>query len=802
MATALRLSDWLRDLRVGFRSLVRRPTVLATVVLTSALGIAAATATFTLVYGIWFKPLPYAEADRLVIVTDRTGAIQSRPSLPEIDDYRTGTPALAGLLGFINDSAFASVNGDRLRVVAYRVAPSLFDLLGVRPALGRLFGAPEVNTPPTTVILSDAFWRTRLNADPDVIGQPLMLTDRRFTIVGVMPRDFRFPELQESEVWLPLGRDDDRTARAYSAIGRLKAGVTLEQANAELAAVADHLARQYPRTNAGWTAEATSLLDQTFGRYRSALTAFLALVGLFFGVACLNVGALLLTRQAERETELGLRAALGATRWHLTRESLLEGLLLAGLGGILGLGLSAAAIRLLVATLPTSVPRLADIGVGLVAVQSAGLLATIMGVWYGLMPSVLLGRVAGAATLRAARVATGAGRLVGGGLILVELVLSVVLLVGAAMMVHSLHTLLTEDRGFQSDGRLTLQVTLPFPRPKYFDPPGRVMAYRELADRLRQIPGVSRVGVSTGLPGLAGSLGVAVFHEPGTAQDSKFRTSLQATSPDFFDAMGIPLVSGRLFTAYDTATADRVALVNRTLASRLWPGERAIGRRIDLADASPFVPADQPFEVVGIVGDTRVGSDADPEAYVPILASAGLWTRIVLRTDGDPAALTSAVRAAVKATDAEITIEHVDPMDRVVARNFALERAQRDLASFVAVLAALLSAVGIYGSLSYAVSRRTREFGIRLALGAPSRHLVALVVRRVLVVAVAALLLGVLAALAVVRLLRSDVFGLASPDPTAIGVVSALVLVVAVVGASGPARRALRTDPLTAMRHE
>ena len=802
MASALDPSDWLRDVRAGFRSLLRRPTVLATVVLTSALGIAAATATFTLVYGIWFKPLPYREADRLVVIRDRSGAGWSRVSLPEVDDYRVSTTAFTGLFGFINDAGFATVAGDRLRVVAYRVAPPLFDLLGVRPALGRPFGAPEVNAPPTTVILSDAFWRTRLNADPGVLGHLLVLTDRPFTIIGVMPRDFRFPELQESEVWLPLGRDDNRGLRAYSAIGRLKPGVALEQADVELATVAGHLAQQYPGTNAGWTAGATPLLDETFGRYRAALTALLALVGLFFVVACLNVGALLLTRLAEREAELGVRAALGATRWRLTRESLIEGLLLAGLGGTLGFGLSTAAIRLLVATLPTSVPRLADVGVGLVAVRSAGLLAGLMGMWYGLVPSVLLGRVTGGDALRSARVATGSGRLVGGGLILVELVLSVVLLVGATMMVHSLHTLFSEDRGFRSDGLLTLQVTLPFPRAKYLDPAGRLTAYRELGERLGRIPGVARAGASTGVPGVPGELGAAVFHEPGTPEGSRFRVSLQAASPDFFGAMEIPLVTGRVFTAADTARAAPLALVNRALASRLWPGEPATGHSIDLSGASQFLPADRPVEIVGVVGDTRVGTDLTPEVYVPLRAAAGFWTELVLRTDGDPASLSSAVRQAVRATDAEITLEHVAPMDQVIARDFALERAQRDLASFVAVLAALLSAVGIYGSLSYAVSRRTREFGIRLALGASAGHLVALVVNRVLVVALAALLLGVLATVGVVRLARSEVFGLASADPAAIGVVSALILAVTAVAAYGPARRALRSDPLTAIRHE
>lgn len=793
-----------RDFVYAWRGLARRPAIglVSVVILTSALAVGTTTAVSGLVYGIWLKPLPYAQPDRLVFIHDRSGTSAGTGlSVPDLEDYQAGATVFSDTAGFISDAGFARVNDERVRIVKYRVAPNLFSLLGARPALGRLFATPEAEGRAAAVILSDAFWRARFGGDAGVIGKTLMMNEGAYAIVGVMPRDFRFPELFESDVWIPLYAhdSDERGLRAFGAVGRLKPGVTVDGASAELAAIAARLAKQYPKTNTGWSADATSLFDETFGRYRSSLGALLGLVGLFFGVSCINVATLLLARTAARRTELAVRAALGASYWRLTRQFLIEGLMLGSLGGLLGIGLSAAATHALVAIMPPTLPRVADVGTGVAAYAFAALLSTATAVWYGLTPMLVLRRVPAADAIRPAQ-ALGSNRVLGGGLIIAEITLSVVLLVGAAMMVHSFALLISQNPGFQPHGLLTLDAVLPFPRARYQQPGGRAAAFRDLVDRLQRLPGVSRVGATVGLPGRG--LPVTAIQSADHPDGPRIKAIVHTNSPDLLTAMGIPLEAGRVFTNDDTLASASVAIVSHSLATQLWRGENPIGRSLLLRNPFPFVPVNHAFEVVGVVGDTHLGGQESPELYVPLFQTPGYYIDLVVRTDGDPASIAGMVRVALRAADRDIAIEHVAAMDEVIGNKFGLERAQSYLAGFVAALAAILSAVGVYGLLSYSVSRRKRELGIRLALGAGPQDLFTLVVRRALWLALTGLSIGLLLALGAIRLLRTLVFGLATPDPAAVVVASLLLITVALGAAWGPARRAFRTDPLTSIRQD
>jgi predicted permease len=476
--------------------------------------------------------------------------------------------------------------------------------------------------------------------------------------------------------------------------------------------------------------------------------------------------------------------------------------LVAGIGGLIGVGLSTGSVSLLAATLPPNTPRIADVGLTGAAYAFAALLSMVAAVTCGLTPRLALGRMAVSDAVRPAQaIGRGSSRLLGSWLIVGEVTLSVVLLIGAAMMVRSLVALLSEDRGFQPDRLLTLDVALPFPRPRYQFASSRAEVFRNLLDRLQGLPGVTSVGSTTFFPGssLGLGIGIATFQQTGASDTARFTAIVHNSSPGFFRTLGISLKRGRVFTRDDTLASARVAIINQTLATRLWPGESPIGRVLDLHDASPFVPGDKPFEIVGVVGDTHLRAQPSPEVFVPQL-EAGYVTDILIRTDRDPTAVVGAVRQAIRGFDFELAMEHVATMDDVIGRTFGLERAQSYLAAFVAVLATILSGVGVYGVFSYSVSRRRRELGIRLALGASPANLFALVVRRALWLTVTGLVAGIVAALGVIRLLRTLVFGLSEPSTVAT-VVAAIVLLLIALGATwAPARRAFLTDPLAAIR--
>ncbi|HKW00067.1 MAG TPA: ABC transporter permease [Vicinamibacterales bacterium] len=797
------IAAWLSDARLGSRLLFAKPAHVIIAIVTSALGITATTTVFSLAYGVWLKPLPYPESDRLVLIYDRSSVgKQSSVSMPELEDYKAAD-VFTDIASYAYNAGFATVDGERQRIVAYWVAPQLFSVLGVSPTIGRLFGTAEAAGRAPGVILSDSFWRARFGGNLNVIGRTLMMNDTAYPIVGVMPRGFRFPQLLESDVWVPFGlRDNDRARRSYKAIARLRAGVTVEDANLRLAAVAERLVQAYPATNTGWSAQAVPLIDNTFGPYRSAFSALLGLAGLFFAIACINVATLLLTRADARRIDLGVQIALGADRKSLARQFVTQGMLVSAIGGLVGVALSASSVPLFAAVLPPNTPRVADVGVTSSACVAAALLSLAAGAIFGLVPTLALGRMTAFDAIRPPQARSGgSSRLLGSGLILAEVALSVVLLVGATMMVRSVIALLSEDRGFRPDHLLTLDVALPFPRPRYQSATARAEAFRELVDRLQDVPGVTSVGSTAFFPGssLGTGIGIATFRLPGAPETNRVSVTVHTSSPDFFRTMGVSLKRGRVFSRGDLLASARVAIVNETLAMRLWPTEDPIGRELDLHDASPFVPGDKPFEIVGIVRNTYLRTEPSPEIFVPELG-AGYVTDLLIRTDRDPQMTVGAVRQVIRGLDPELAIEYVATMDSVVDKTFGLERAQSYLAGFVALLAAILSGVGVYGVFSYAVTRRRRELGIRLALGANPRSLFTLVLGRALWLTITGLIVGVLAALGMIRLLRALVFGLSGPSTVAILVVATLLLVIALCATWAPARRAFLTDPLPAIR--
>jgi putative ABC transport system permease protein len=805
----------LKDLRYGFRSLLKRPGLTAVALITLALGIGINTAIFSAVDSVLLRPLPFKEPEQVVAIWEHTphlGIARNEFAPANYFDLRRQNQSFTDVGAFGQLNVNLTGDGDPEQLDGQLVTANVFSVLGVSPALGRTFAPDEDQTGREHVaVLSDALWRRRFNRDPRIINRSVTLNGESFTIVGVMPASFFFPE-REAELWIPWamepGQAEGRGDHYFRLVGRLKPGVTREHAHAEAESIAARLAGEYPRTNEGLGFLVNSFHQDYAGDLRRPILVLFAAVGLVLLIACANVANLLLAQATTRRREIAIRMALGARRWAIARQLLIESLLLASAGGLLGVLAAIWGVAGLSKLLPESLSKLQAI-----SVDSRVFLFTIgvtllTAIAFGVVPALHATRAnPGDALGETSRDVAGgvSGRYLRRVLVIAEVAVAVVLLVGAGLLIRSFNRLRQVDLGFKTDNLLTMRMVLPLP--KYMKQETRRTFFDELLRRVNEIPGVEAAGINTYLPLSTSGMKFSFSVEGRTMpSDTNLPFAVyRVVNPDYFNAMGIPLQRGRVFDQRDNAESTPALIVNRRLAEQFWPGEDPTGKRLKIG------PADSPnpwATVVGVVGDVRqVGLYGEQlsELYAPYAQERRSWLAprdLVVRTRGDAASVAAQVREAVWAVDKDQPVSNIRTMNQVLAAAISRERFQMLLLSLFAALALVLACVGLYGVISYAVAQRTHEIGVRMALGAQPRDVLALVVRQGMALTFAGLLLGIVGGLAVTRVMSDLLFGVTTTDAVTFMSVAGLLVVVAFLACYVPARRATKVDPLIALRYE
>ena len=803
------LEDLSQDLRQGWRVLRKSPGFTAVALVTLALGIGATTAMYSVLERTLLIRLPYAEPDRLVRVYGRnTGNPRGQIAAGDAVDFRAGQHSFTGLAAFAHSSYTYTGGAEPRMFPGLRVSPNIFDVLGTRPTLGRTF-APTEDQPATAavVVISHRAWLEAFGGDASIIRRTIILNDRPRTVIGVMPPDF-FTEDRGIDVWAPLDLSgllaDVNRARKYrflGMIGRLNPDVTLERAVSDLAAIARRLEREYPESNTGYSVAGMPVHEWLVGGVRTPLLVLTGAAAMVLLIACANVASLLVTRTIARRQELGIRSALGAGRGRIVRQLLTESTLLALAGGALGFAVAYVGARALGSVAGSQFAaafpgRPLDPAVLIVAVATA--LATVM--LFGVGPAFAGSRL----DLREAihegvRASTG-GRAryrARSALVAAQAALAVVLLVGAGLLIRSLYQLQQVQLGFEVSHLLTFRISLP--GGKYDSRERGNQFFEELQARLRALPGID-AAASTGIMPLRGGASASLAIRGRPVPEGRLpEIGYVSVSRGYFETMRIPLRQGRLFDARDHAASTPVVVVGESVAKQHWPNGDAVGAYVRLGPN----PADPWAEVIGVVGDVRQfgpASDARPTVYSFALQDYWDGRDVMVRARGEAAAIASSVRDVVRQLDPNLPLVRMRTMDEVAGEVLAQRRLSMTLMSVFAALALVLAAVGLYGVMSYVVTARTREFGVRMALGAPRAAVLRLVVRQGLLTVVAGLAVGLAGAVAATRLLAGLLFGVKPLDPLTFGAVPAVLLVVALVACWLPARRATRVDPMAALR--
>jgi putative ABC transport system permease protein len=794
-------------LRHALRSLRRAPAFTLAALTTLALGIGANTAIFSVVDGVLLNPLRYPDPDRLVVVWGRHEAIgQETASLPDFLDWRSEARSFESLSAMTHTRFNLTGSGEPEVVRGALTTAGLFRTFGVVPTVGRGFRDDEERgAAPRAALLGEGYWRRRFGGDRDVVGRQVQLSGIPYTVVGIVPATLQLA--QPVDVWAPLATDTTRPRRAdfLTVFGRLRPGVDLERVQAEMTTIARRLESQYPETNQGWGAEVVDLKEQMVGEIRPALLVFMGAVGLVLLVGCANVANLMLARVAGRSRELTIRAALGASRARLAGELLLESVVLGLLGGALGLVLAVWGIEALRSLQPGTIPRIGEIGLDPRVLGFALGLSLLTAVLSGLAPMWRLARrdlhegltegsrgVAGGGGIRRARTV----------LVQAEVALAFVLLAGAALLLRSFDRLQQVDPGFSTDRILTARVTLP--RAKYQEDAQRAAFGEQLLIGVGNRPGVRSAALVSDAP-LGDSPPYLSFEiqgvpprTDGTVQDAE----VFAASPEYFRTLQIPLIQGRLYDIGDGAGSRGVAVVNQALARRFWSGRSALGARITLDD--PADPASW-RTIVGVVGDVRqerLSDQAYPQIYLPFVQSPSRSMVLAVRAHGDAASLVPAIRGSLAELDPDLPLADIATLEERKAVSLARPRVNAAVLGAFALAALLLAAVGIYGVVAYGVVQRTRELGIRMALGAGGGNLLTMVIRQGMTPVLVGMLLGLAAALAGGRVLRSLLFGVDATDPLSFAAVILFLAGVSLAAIYLPARRAARSDPMVALRND
>ena len=804
------VSAILHDLRYALRLLRRQPAFTAIAVITLAVGVGATTAMFTVVDGVLLRPLPYADSDRLLLLLNgRNGRLSTSFSPPNYRDAAS-SGAFAAAAAFDASSVNLTGEGEPQRLQAASVTGAFFRALGVRPRAGRAIDERDVVDNRRVVVLSDGLWRRLFGARENVVGRVLRLDGQPYEVIGVAAPGVTLPGTPD--VWRPLVftpanlSDAQRGAQWVGVIGRLKDGLTLQQANAAVAIVADRLAREFPNTNQGRQMIAARLQERIVRGVRPALLVLLGAVLLVLLIACVNVANLLLARAGSRAREVAVRAAVGAGRARLVAQFLVESLALGALGTMAGIAVAWASTRSLVALAPAGIPRMDDVAIDGRALAFAAIVAGATSVLFGLVPALATTASSfSQAIARAGRGSVGAGGTrARRALVIGETALAVVLLAGAGLLVRSSQRLSAVDPGFSADHVLTFHIALP--EAKYPTAAAVQQMVTRFVDRLGGLPGVERAAAVFGLPLDSDFSASSSFTRTGEADSADAPSAgFRVVSPGYFAALRIPLRAGRLFDERDDSAGAEVVLINEEAARRYWPDRSPIGQQIKVAVRLVTGVGTGLKTIVGVVGDVKYGGldvTAPPEIYLPYAQQPVDTLTIAVRTAGDPLDAAPAARAELAALDPELPTSDVRTMAALVVRSIAERRFTMLLLASFAAIAVLLAAIGVYGVLAYLVAQRTQEIGVRLALGATPRTVVRLFVRDGAMLAGTGLAAGLGAALAAGRALASLVFGVSTTDPATFAGVAAAMAITALAAIYVPARRAARVDPMEALRVE
>jgi putative ABC transport system permease protein len=807
----------LQDIRYALRMLLKNPGFTFVAVLALALGIGANTAIFSVVNAVLLRPLPFKEPDRLVILWEKKATKDSSVAYPNFLDWRDGNTVFEGMTVFRRDSFNLTGAGEPERLAGRLVSGNFFETLGVQPFAGRNF-VPEDDQPGSTptVVLGYGFWQRRFGGDAGIVNQQITLNDKSYTVVGITPADFRFSS--DTDIYVPIGLSvaevpfykERGSHPGLSVTARLKPGVTMEAARAELDTIMARLGQQYPETNKDRRVHIESLYENTVRDVRPALLVLLGAVSFVLLIACANVANLLLARSAARQKELGIRTALGASRWRIMRQLLTESLLLGLCGGMLGLLLALWGTDLLIAAAPEGVPRLADARIDLRVLGFTLGMAVLTGLVFGLAPALQASKTDLNESLKETeRGSTGRRQGLRGALVVSEVALALVLLIGAGLMVKSLWQLQRIETGFDPNHVLALQLSL---KGDSGSDPQKVQNFiTQVEGRVKSLRGVEALAFTNGLP-FAGAAeqGFQIVGRPLPGDDpTPYSAVRYTTSPDYLQALGIGLRRGRYFTAQDRLDSTPVVVIDETLARKYFADEEPLGQRLQLGQKGT-----PPYEIVGVVGHVKhYGLDGEvpvePQFYFALaqipaerMGFIANGISVLVRTRVEPQSLAGAVRGQILAVEPNQPVYNVRTMKEVVAESVASRRFSMFLLLVFALVALVLAAVGIYGVMAYSVTQRTHEIGIRMALGAQAADVLRMILGQGLLLILVGIAVGLLAAFALTRVLASLLYGVSATDPLTFAAISLLLMTVALLACYIPARRATKVDPMVALRYE
>ncbi len=790
----------LNDIRYGIRGLRKRPGFTTVAVLTLALGIGTNSAIFSVLNTVLLRPLPYADADRIVRIDETEGKGGMGVSPPNLLDFQQQNQKFESVAGYTGGNFILTHAGDPLRIQSCAISADLFSVLGVKPLIGRSFlAADEKPGQDRVALISYGLWQRRFAGDHSLLQKQITLDGLSYTVVGVMPSGFEFPiQPERVEVWTPLEQPEDlaqlRGAHYLDVVGRIKTGVTLAQARADVEAIASRIAQQYPKEVSGKTT-VVPLKEDLVGQVQPYLLMLAGAALLVLLIAVANVASLTLARTAERQKEIALRTALGASKSRVVRQLLTESLILSFVGGLAGVALASWCTGFLAAIAPADLPRLQMAYVDGRVLLFALAISVISGLLLGLIPAWRSANTDLQTRLKEGetRSASAPRQALRKALVVSEVSLALVLLCGAGLLIRTIWKLNSVNPGFDPDNVLVAELVLP--KTKYRDAGQQTLFFQQLIERIQTSPGIESAGGTSNLP-LSGTNMIFLASVEGRSLPASFR----AVSQDYFRTMRIPLLKGRWFDDHDTAESQPVVVINETMARQISPDyEEALGKRIKHGFKS------QVAEVVGVIGDVKyagLDQQTKPEMYAPFAQRAWPFMRVVARSKSDPSLVAATIREAVRAVDKDQPVDKLTTMSSVVSASIVSRSFYMQLLGTFAALAFILAAIGIYGVVSYSVAQRTREIGIRVALGARRKDVLGLVLKEALRLTAVGVGLGLIGAFAATRVLRSLLFEVKPTDPATFICLSLLLTLVALLASYIPARRATRVDPLVALRYE
>jgi putative ABC transport system permease protein len=792
--------------------MAKKPGFTLIAVMTLALGIGSSTAIFTVVDAAVIKGLPYRSPESLYHMWERTPQKefdQREFSYPDYQDYLQNK--VCDIAAYTGGGTILNGNGESERVFAPAVSANFFSVLGVDAIRGRMFQAGEDNQGgPHVAVLSYGLWQRRFGGSEGIVGQQIDLAGVSYTVIGVLPQSFQFA-MRPADLWLPYQPTQNQLTRRFmhgtNLIARLKPGVTAAQAHAELSLITSRIEQQYKDSHAGTALKLIPLQEQVVGQVKPILMILLGAVGFVLLIACANVANLLLTRSLTRQKEVGIRVALGASRWRVVRQLLTESVLLSLAGGVVGLLLAYWGTSALVSMLPpnqiSALPFLQTLKIDVRMLAFSFGLSVLTGIIFGLAPALQSSRLELSGVLKeGGRNTSGSvSQRLRSGLVMTEMALAVVLLVGAGMLLKSLVRVLKTDPGFNPENVLTMTIVLP--STKYTDANSQINFQDQLQQHVRALPGVAGAGTVNILPLQAGNTTrVNVEGDPIPPPGQELEANIRTVSEDYFRALGVPLISGRMFDPHDNADGQQVVIIGKTMADRIFSGRDPVGHRLKYAGVDA-----PPLSIVGVVADVKItGLDQEtrPVIYYPFRQNAAPFANLVVRTSSDPASLAGSIRNEIRELEPAVAIFNVQAMPELIASSPAafMRRFPATLIGVFAGLALLLSSIGIYGVVSYSVSQQTHYIGVRMALGARAADILKLVLKQGLIIALAGIAIGSLGAYILMRLLQSLLFEVSANDASTYAVVAGALFLIALLACYLPARRATRVDPLVALRYE